>query len=79
MGTMAGRAPRPFCYPSGRSEDVTPETVAVVRAGGFRTAVTTERGLVGPGSDPFRLKRIGAGPETPPGYFRRVVAGFRIN
>jgi hypothetical protein len=42
-------------------------------------SVTTEPGLVGPGSDPFRLKRIGAGPETPPGYFRRVVAGFRIN
>ena len=75
---MTGRAPSHFCYPNGRADDVTPETVAVVRAGGFRTAVTTEPGLADPASDPFRLKRIGAGPETPPGYFRRVVAGFRI-
>lgn len=76
---MTGRRPRHFCYPNGRAEDVTAETVAVVRSGGFRTAVTTEPGLADPASDPFRLKRIGAGPETPPGYFRRVVAGFRIN
>ena len=74
---MTGRAPRHFCYPNGRAGDVTAETVEVVRSAGFRTAVTTEPGLARPGSDPLRLSRIGAGPETPPGYFRRVVAGVR--
>ena len=79
IGEMTGRVPRHFCYPNGRADDVTAETVAVVRAGGFRTAVTTEPGFADPASDPFRLKRIGAGPETPPAYFRRAVAGFRIS
>ena len=79
IGEMTGRAPRHFCYPNGRADDVTPETIAVVRAGGFRTAVTTEPGFADPASDPFRLRRIGAGPETPAAYFRRAVAGFRIS
>ena len=79
IGEMTGRSPRHFCYPNGRPDDVTAETVAAVRAGGFRTAVTTQPGFADPASDPFRLKRIGAGPETPPAYFRRAVAGFRIS
>lgn len=76
---MTGRAPRHFCYPNGRAEDINPETVEIVKRSGFRTAVTTEPGLADRRSDPLRLRRIGAGPETPLGYFRRAVAGFRLS
>jgi peptidoglycan/xylan/chitin deacetylase (PgdA/CDA1 family) len=76
---MTGTPARHFCYPNGRDEDLTPETVDIVRGAGFRTAVTTVPGLADLGSDPLRLRRIGAGPEIPTGYFRRAAAGYRIS
>jgi peptidoglycan/xylan/chitin deacetylase (PgdA/CDA1 family) len=79
IAEMTGTAPQHFCYPNGRAEDLSREAVELVRAAGFRTAVTTEPGLAGLGSDPLLLRRIGAGPEIPSGYFRRATAGFRIS
>jgi peptidoglycan/xylan/chitin deacetylase (PgdA/CDA1 family) len=76
---MTGRAPRHFCYPNGRTQDVTARTVEAVRRAGFRTGVTTEPGLADLASDPLRLRRIGLGPETPASYFRRAAAGYRIS
>lgn len=68
-----------FCYPNGRRADITPETVAEVRAAQFETAVTTIPGLVTPLDDPLLLARVGVGPETPERYFHRSVAGLRLS
>jgi peptidoglycan/xylan/chitin deacetylase (PgdA/CDA1 family) len=44
-----------FCYPYG---DYNGETVEVVREAGFVTAVTTKRGYVRKGDNPFEMNRI---------------------
>jgi peptidoglycan/xylan/chitin deacetylase (PgdA/CDA1 family) len=43
-----------FAYPHGRHDD---DVTSIVRAAGFRTAVTTDGGLVRPRTDRFRLPR----------------------
>jgi peptidoglycan/xylan/chitin deacetylase (PgdA/CDA1 family) len=47
-----------FAYPFGRPSDYTKQTVAQVRASGFRYACSTSPGLVKPASDRMRLPRI---------------------
>jgi peptidoglycan/xylan/chitin deacetylase (PgdA/CDA1 family) len=44
-----------FCYPYG---EYNAETVALVRAAGYRSAVTTQRGLADSSHDPLRLPRV---------------------
>lgn len=56
--TALGHTVRAFCYPNGMPEDFTSETVDIVRASGFSSAVTASSGLVGRKSDRFRLVRI---------------------
>ena len=46
---------RAFCYPYG---DYRPEQVAVVRAAGFESATTTQRGRARPGDDLLQLARV---------------------
>jgi peptidoglycan/xylan/chitin deacetylase (PgdA/CDA1 family) len=47
-----------FCYPVGGYSE---ETVRLAREAGYRSAVTTDLGIVGPSDDSFRLPRIGVG------------------
>ncbi len=55
---MLGVPVRHFAYPFGGQESFTHETVQVVRAGGFASALTTVRGACQPGADMHRLPRI---------------------
>jgi peptidoglycan/xylan/chitin deacetylase (PgdA/CDA1 family) len=50
---------RAFAYPNGGPEDYTPMTVRLVQECGFRCAVSTRRGLNGPATPPFELRRGG--------------------
>ncbi len=47
-----------FCYPNG---SYGPETLELLKANGFTTAVTTEPGWVKPGDNPLILRRIWMG------------------
>jgi peptidoglycan/xylan/chitin deacetylase (PgdA/CDA1 family) len=67
-----------FCYPNGRSADISDAAVGVVRDAHFRTAVTTEVGLNLEFSDGLLLRRIGVEPDFPELYFHQCVAGFRL-
>jgi len=67
-----------FCYPNGRRADIGPRAAAAARAAGYRTAVTTETGLIYPGADPFDLRRIGVETTYPDAYFARCAAAFRV-
>jgi peptidoglycan/xylan/chitin deacetylase (PgdA/CDA1 family) len=73
-----GYPPAHFCYPNGRACDIDERVTRIVREAGFRTAVTTERGLNGSGLNPWLLRRIGMEPIAPPRYFARQLAGFRV-
>ncbi len=52
---LTGAAIDHFCYPYGEYGD---ETLAIVRAAGYRSAVTTQRGIAGLADDELRLPRI---------------------
>jgi peptidoglycan/xylan/chitin deacetylase (PgdA/CDA1 family) len=73
-----GRPVDHFCYPNGSNEDFGADAVEAVRAAGYRTAVTTEKGLNYPGADRFQLVRIGVEPGLDQDYFERCAAGFRV-
>jgi peptidoglycan/xylan/chitin deacetylase (PgdA/CDA1 family) len=66
-----------FAYPNGRPEDFTDETVALVRASGFRAAVTTRFGANESGSDPFRFRR-GTPWEADAARFALKLAYYRL-
>ncbi|MDQ3003032.1 MAG: polysaccharide deacetylase family protein [Fibrobacterota bacterium] len=48
---------RHFAYPNGRAADYTQGTVRILEKHGFKTAMTTETGVNGPGSNRFELLR----------------------
>ena len=73
-----GRAVDHFCYPNGSSADFGAQAVASVRQAGYRTAVTTEKGVNLASTDPFRLLRIGVQPDLDDAYFQRCAAAFRV-
>lgn len=60
-----------FCYPYGWFDS---EHVNMVRAAGYRTATTTQRGRVQTGSDPYRLQRIMVARATNPLQFYLKIA-----
>ncbi len=72
-----GRPALHFCYPNGRRQDFTTDAVDLVQAAGFRTAVTTERGINYPGAPPLLLRRLGVHPDDPTPYFVELLAGVR--
>jgi len=45
----------PFCYPNGGFDG---RIARLAREAGYHSAVTTERGWNGPGTDPFELRRV---------------------
>ena len=57
---ITGVAPVTFAYPDGRAEDVSPETVSILRESGFRAAVTAEAGIVRRTGNPFAVPRFSA-------------------
>jgi len=73
-----GRPVEHFCYPNGSIEDFGADAVEAVRSAGFRTAVTTGKGLNYPGADRFQLVRVGVEPGLDQDYFARCAAGFRV-
>jgi peptidoglycan/xylan/chitin deacetylase (PgdA/CDA1 family) len=68
-----------FCYPNGRPQDIGLDALRITRESGFRTAVTSIRGMnkVNSTVDPLQLKRLGADPELPERYFAELLAGVR--
>jgi peptidoglycan/xylan/chitin deacetylase (PgdA/CDA1 family) len=69
-----GREVVHFCYPSGRFSEA---AVDVLNRSGFHTAVTTQRGINFAGSPRFLLRRLGAEPDNPMGYFQELLSGIR--
>jgi peptidoglycan/xylan/chitin deacetylase (PgdA/CDA1 family) len=57
LETALGRKVRHFAFPFGRRNDCGERDFALARRAGFASAATTRKGLVAPGSDPFRLPR----------------------
>lgn len=55
---MLGAPVRHFAYPFGSPDSFTEETVEILRAGGFASAVTTRRGACRPGASMYALPRI---------------------
>jgi peptidoglycan/xylan/chitin deacetylase (PgdA/CDA1 family) len=54
-----GRKVRCFCFPNGMPGDYRESQFQQVRDAGYECAVLAEPGLVHPGDDPFRMRRIG--------------------
>ncbi len=66
-----------FAYPNGQPDDFTSDTVAILRQNGFRAALTTVPGFVGPNADPYRLPRITLDGSDNLRLFRVTVTGIR--
>jgi peptidoglycan/xylan/chitin deacetylase (PgdA/CDA1 family) len=63
-----------FCYPYG---DYDPRAIDMVREAGYRLAVTTKRGLVHEGDDPFQVRRSFIRSQTNPFlFFLRLHSGY---
>jgi len=73
-----GRRVDHFCYPNGSLSDFNDTAVETARAAGFRTAVTTEPGLVSGSADVLRLRRIGVSPDYDGDYFAECAAGIHL-
>lgn len=56
MATL-GRPVDHFAFPYGRSNDCAERDFALARQAGYLSASTTRKGLIGRGSDPYRLPR----------------------
>jgi peptidoglycan/xylan/chitin deacetylase (PgdA/CDA1 family) len=66
-----------FSYPNGTWLDLTPETVEVVKRGGFRTAVIAHGGVNFRNADPFLLRRNTVECDTSEVIFGKDATGFR--
>jgi len=55
---MLGTPVRHFAYPFGSPDSFTDETIDILKAGGFASAATTQRGACRQGSSPYALPRI---------------------
>jgi peptidoglycan/xylan/chitin deacetylase (PgdA/CDA1 family) len=67
-----------FCYPYGYWDDFNDQTIKVVEACQFHTAVTAEYGLNYRASNPFKLRRISVEPTTSLWYFQELLAGLHL-
>lgn len=67
-----GKAVTTFCYPYGDYDD---RIAAATRAAGYDGACTTEYGACRPGTDPFRIPRVGTAPLLTPYQFRAALGG----
>lgn len=67
-----------FCYPNGKTADIGPVALNVMKSKGFRTAVTAEPGVNTPASDRFQLLRIGVEDDMSFSAFQRSAAAYRM-
>ena len=74
---MTGFPPQAFAYPNGGLADYTPEVVRLVRAAGFRCAVTTRFGINTRRTSPWELRRGGPSEHHLP-TFALKLAGYRL-
>ena len=65
-----------FSYPNGKVADINKQVVDAAKRAGFRTAVTSERGLDVADADPFLLRRVGVEPVGATLYFQELLAGI---
>jgi peptidoglycan/xylan/chitin deacetylase (PgdA/CDA1 family) len=70
-----GREIRFFCFPNGMPEDYRPAQVRQVAEAGYACSVVAQFGMVGPGSDRYRLPRMGAATKTSTAEFSAYVDG----
>lgn len=71
LGSLLGKAIDLFAYPYGNFSRT---TVSLVRAAGYRAAVTTVPGLVTAKSDPYRLPRYAVETHMTFARFRHLIA-----
>ena len=62
-----GDGPQLFCWPWGHFDEL---SLAELKKAGYDGAFTLERGPVGPGTDPFRLNRVGVTPKKDEAWIR---------
>jgi len=65
-----------FAYPNGRRQDFNDDTVGILKAHGFKAAVTTEEGFYQPGTDCYRINRIPIGADMTLPEFKARLSGF---
>lgn len=64
-----------FAYPNGGVADFTPEHAHMLSRLGYAYACSAIRGVNRPGSDPFRLRRIGISNDTPALFDLKLALG----
>lgn len=69
-----GKPVKDFAYPFGQPADCGSDVEDLLRHCGYRSAVTTSRGINSPSSDPYRLLRVQIGEERSLAMF-----AFRLN
>lgn len=70
-----GRSVAGFAFPNGHAGDFLPEHLAMLRHAGYAYACTGETGYNLPGADPYRLKRIGVGRDSPELLLLKLAIG----
>jgi peptidoglycan/xylan/chitin deacetylase (PgdA/CDA1 family) len=66
-----------FAYPNGRPrQDYGPRDVALVKAAGFRTAVSTAWGCARRRSDPYQLPRVAPWDRSAPRFVGRMMSAY---
>jgi peptidoglycan/xylan/chitin deacetylase (PgdA/CDA1 family) len=65
-----------FAYPNGGVQDFDSRSIQALHDCGITAAVTTIEGLNGPGTDPFRLRRITIGSEVTSYQFKSQTSGL---
>jgi peptidoglycan/xylan/chitin deacetylase (PgdA/CDA1 family) len=74
LQTLSGQPVEVFAYPNGvPNQDYAAEHVAMVRAAGFRGAVSTAWGAATRGSDPFQLPRFTPWDRAPARFLARLL------
>lgn len=65
-----------FAYPNGRAEDFNEDSIDILKSRGIRAGLTTVEGLYRPGSDPYRVQRIGIGADMNRWEFKARLSGL---
>lgn len=78
LRTLTSGAPVAMAYPFGGTTDITPEGVAIARAGGFRALFSNYGGENRPGADLFSLRRIDLGGDHDPLMWKAMARGLDL-
>lgn len=73
---VTGLPPRCYSYPYGRTEDISAETVRVLKQEGFTGALTTVEGMNTPGADVMKLARLNVTGRHDGNAFEALVTGL---